>query len=97
MSMHETLAGLGGTAGEVADSLRRLGVRGVPRRCHDCPLARLLAATFDSGRVSVSWACAAHTSPGEGPMRFCNLPGGCAEFVLAFDNLQFPDLVEGQE
>ncbi len=102
MSMAETLARLGGTAGEVADSLRRLGVKGRQRRACDCPLARFLMrdARPEIDRVTVSWCCASRVAtqgptPGSWPeLEFCSLPKACGDFVVEFDTGYYPDLVE---
>ncbi len=102
MSMAETLAGLGNTAGEVADSLRKSGVKGRQRRACDCPLSRLLMRDLrpDIDRVTVSWCYVSRSAtrgptPGSYPeLEFCDLNQACKDFVVEFDTGYYPDLVE---
>lgn len=83
------LAALGGTADEVAASLRQLGVKGVPDDPDSCPLAQLMKLGVSTPIVStrkIFW----------GPAHECSMhiTAPLLAFVIAFDRGAYPDLVE---
>lgn len=81
------LASLGATADEVAETLRRKGVRGLPCVPGACPVARAIERDLGSpGRCGVSLAW---TDDHEDSVA---MPEPVAEFVKAFDRGRYADL-----
>jgi hypothetical protein len=93
---------LGDSPDEVADALRRSGVRGVPRSNRSCAIALYLAALLGSdtrvrsvrvGHCSLQLALA--TGPEHRPAGHLTvqLPKPVRRFVAAFDAHEYPDIL----
>ena len=80
---------LGSTAGEIAENLRKLGIKGTPRAADCCPLANFLKAEgVEDPEVhdySFSFYCGDDC-----------LPDACIMFVQGFDFGRYPDLIEAE-
>jgi len=83
------LDALGGTADEVAETLRAKGVKGVPGSACDCVLAVYLRDTFGGVPFEV-YPHDESVTCGNG---FWGLPTAAIECALNFDELRYPDLV----
>ena len=91
MTIATALRALGKTEKEVAETLRRAGVRGAPMKPCGCPVAIWLTAQCgEATRVSVPpW----HPSrPSRLHANDIPLPPPVARFVEAFDRGYYPDL-----
>lgn len=70
---------LGDTPDAIAETLRRLNIRGHPSLTCSCPLAMILLEKFPGRRVRVGTI----TASVDGVT--CDLPDACSRFVYAFD------------
>lgn len=89
-----TLGGLGGTASEIAGALEAKGITGRRHSSQHCPLANYLMEQFpEAERASVGiWSMLIDADGGT--LASPESPGSCRDFVRAFDNGRFPNLVQ---
>ncbi len=87
--MDALLASLGGTADEVAASLRARGIKGIRGEPRCCPLANLLAAEFPGHHYAVAPYRLVVEIDGEGRAK---MPRACGDFGISFDHRRYPDL-----
>jgi hypothetical protein len=88
----DAVAALGATADEVADTLQRAGIAGVPLDPTRCPIARYVDHRFPGlvKRLVVSTSSKSlSVSLVSGP-----IPGPVGEFIDRFDHEEYPDLIE---
>jgi hypothetical protein len=95
--VEEFLRGLGATADEVAESLRRMGVRGVRESGDSCPIANAIRAQFPEAREE-NGAAWGDDGNGNAGMWFVDLayastpegrisaPDAVHEFIILFDD-----------
>jgi hypothetical protein len=98
----ETLRQLGDDANAVAASLRERGVKGVVGKAEQCPIANLLRQVYDADidELEVEWNdirvhCRDNTDPYES--LWIDPPLAVGKFIVQFDSLAFPDLIESGE
>lgn len=86
---------LGQTKKEVANSLRRLGIKGRSREPLSCPIHRYLKRRIRRKGVrqggTISFSTLFFTPAGAVN---ANHPRAVRAFIRAFDRLEFPDLVQ---
>ena len=89
------LTDLGGNLDEVAATLGRLGIRGVPGKPDRCPVARYLQAND----IRVSYVSSLHAELGN-PRSGVEvlMPDPAAEFICDFDETpqRYPNLIEDE-
>ncbi len=93
--VEELLQSLGSTSNEVAESLAARNITGDTCDCHFCPVANLLTDV-----VGPDWKVEDYGVTDEDvkfPGGRAVLPEAVAEFVVRFDNHEFPDLVDRPE
>jgi hypothetical protein len=92
-NLERALAGLGGTAEEVAARVRAEGVRGARWKSNECALARYLDKALPGCKAYVGTSyLSVCTSKGE--VTSANLTGGAYLFRQAFDEGHYPELTE---
>ena len=99
-AFNDALADLGGTPDEVAESLRRLGIKGKRKSGETCPLAYFIAAKFgDVVTYAEVDTCGVEIEidRGNADLRWVDFASPCEQFVVRFDKGEYPDLVSPQE
>lgn len=100
----DLLVGLGGSQTEVAESLGSSGVLATPKDPEDCAVAVYLRATLGTEQrvKSLAIKCNCVMIFLDGPRRFhwrnvvkVELPEPVCQFILAFDQGAYPNLVRG--
>ena len=101
----DLLSGLGNCRTEVAEEMRRLGIRAAPRDPHGCAIAVYLTAVLGADlRVrSLAVESAAVRVRLEGSRRFhwprfvtVRLPEPVREFIVAFDQALYPAMIRAE-
>jgi hypothetical protein len=102
---HALLAGLGDSPDEVAESLWKAGIRGVPRDNRTCAVALYVSAVMGSepairsvsvGHCSIAVTVVKPTDLRPAGRLLIQLPKPVRRFVAAFDDRRYPQVVAGQ-
>ncbi len=90
------LAALGDEEADVAESLRRRGIKGRVYSERHCPIANYLATTF-GGKSAPFLTVASVKFFGWDKREWMATPVAVSDFIEAFDCGRYPDLVQGWE
>src|SRR5258705_1293751 len=88
------------TADQLADEVRKAGIKGRPGTTYSCPLARLFRVKFQNRFIIGRNFIIRHTTPGsnavstEYSFNKAKTPKGCIEFVAKFDHGDYPDIID---
>lgn len=101
--IQDLLLGLGSCRTEVAETLRRLGVRARPKDAQGCAIALYLKAVLGADRRvrSLDVKNSGVTVRIDGSRRWSRsmtiaLPEPAREFIVAFDEAVYPDLIRDE-
>ena len=85
--IYKELESLGATKDKVAQSLNKLGIKGIPKRITYCPIAKYLNSKgYGDAQVCFDEVII------QGGNTIVEMPKACAEFVQAFDRDEFTEL-----